>query len=153
MIHRMKVLITWPKKHWNMKKLSNRITTNNKNTINSKFYHAMKGKYDIRKQNKQYDNKHTMQCNSSNTIDNSKEHVEMKNMWKMKGGNELKGWFNKWRSPWKCRKENMRIFGHLVSMPCVQYSRTFAPQVQTSWNQAHAPLLVKSFPMTPNPKP
>jgi hypothetical protein len=24
----------------------------------------------------------------------------------------------------------------------IQYSRTFAPQVQTSWNQAHAPLLV-----------
>jgi hypothetical protein len=23
------------------------------------------------------------------------------------------------------------------------------PQVQTSWNQAHAPLLVKSFPKTP----
>ncbi len=29
-----------------------------------------------------------------------------------------------------------------------QYSRTFATQVQTSWNQAHASLLVKSFPKT-----
>ncbi len=31
----------------------------------------------------------------------------------------------------------------------IQYSRTFAPQVQTSWNQAQAPLLVQSFPKTP----
>jgi hypothetical protein len=30
-----------------------------------------------------------------------------------------------------------------------QYSRTFAPQVQMPWNQAHAPLLVESFPKTP----
>jgi len=28
----------------------------------------------------------------------------------------------------------------------IQYSRTFAPQVQTPWNQADAPLLVESFP-------
>jgi hypothetical protein len=27
----------------------------------------------------------------------------------------------------------------------IQYSRTFTPQVQTSWNQANAPLLVESF--------
>jgi len=25
----------------------------------------------------------------------------------------------------------------------------FAPQVQMSWNQAHAPLLIESFPKTP----
>jgi hypothetical protein len=31
----------------------------------------------------------------------------------------------------------------------IQFSRTFAPQVQTSWNQAHAPLLVESCPKTP----
>jgi hypothetical protein len=31
----------------------------------------------------------------------------------------------------------------------IQYSKTFALQVQTSWNQAHAPLLVESFPKTP----
>jgi hypothetical protein len=31
----------------------------------------------------------------------------------------------------------------------IQYSKTFALQVQTSWNQAHAPLLVKSFSKTP----
>ncbi len=31
----------------------------------------------------------------------------------------------------------------------IQYSRTFAPQVQISWNQAHAPLLIKSFPKKP----
>jgi hypothetical protein len=31
----------------------------------------------------------------------------------------------------------------------IQYSRTFAPQLQTSWNQAYAPLLVENFPETP----
>jgi hypothetical protein len=31
----------------------------------------------------------------------------------------------------------------------IQCSRTFAPQVQTTWNQARAPLLVESFPKTP----
>jgi len=31
----------------------------------------------------------------------------------------------------------------------IQYSRTFAPQVQTSWNQADAPLLLESFPKRP----
>jgi hypothetical protein len=31
----------------------------------------------------------------------------------------------------------------------IQYSRTFASQVQTPWNQAHAPLLIESFPKTP----
>ncbi len=31
----------------------------------------------------------------------------------------------------------------------IQYSTTFARQVQTSWNHAHAPLLVDSIPKTP----
>jgi hypothetical protein len=31
----------------------------------------------------------------------------------------------------------------------IQYSRTFAPQVQTPWNQADAPLLLESFPKRP----
>jgi hypothetical protein len=31
----------------------------------------------------------------------------------------------------------------------IQYSRTFAWQVQMLSNQAHAPLLIKSFPKTP----
>jgi hypothetical protein len=31
----------------------------------------------------------------------------------------------------------------------IQYSRTSAPQVQILWNQAHAPLIVESFPKTP----
>jgi hypothetical protein len=35
------------------------------------------------------------------------------------------------------------------SIKSIQYSRTFASQVQTSWNQSHAPLLVKSFPKRP----
>jgi hypothetical protein len=32
----------------------------------------------------------------------------------------------------------------------IQYSGTFALQVQTSWNEAHAPILVKSFPKMPS---
>jgi hypothetical protein len=31
----------------------------------------------------------------------------------------------------------------------IQYSRTFAREVQMPLNQAHAPLLIKSFPKTP----
>jgi hypothetical protein len=37
----------------------------------------------------------------------------------------------------------------IFSEEIIQYSRTFAPQVQTSLNQAHAPFIVKSFPKTP----
>jgi len=33
----------------------------------------------------------------------------------------------------------------IFSEEIIQYSRTFGPQVQTSWNQAHAPLLVETF--------
>jgi hypothetical protein len=40
-------------------------------------------------------------------------------------------------------------FNLIFSEKIIQYLRTFAPQVQTSWNQAHAPLLVESFPKTP----
>jgi hypothetical protein len=40
-------------------------------------------------------------------------------------------------------------FNLIFNEKIIQYSKTFAPQVQTSWNQAHAPLLVKSFPKTP----
>ncbi len=39
-------------------------------------------------------------------------------------------------------------FNLIFSEEIIQYSRSFAPQVQTSWNQAHAPLL-ESFPKTP----
>jgi len=45
---------------------------------------------------------------------------------------------------------NFQLRSNLIfSEEIIQYSRTFAPQVQTSWNQAHAPLLVKSFPKRP----
>jgi hypothetical protein len=37
----------------------------------------------------------------------------------------------------------------IFSEKIIQYSRTFAPQVQMSWNQAHAPLLVERIPKTP----
>ncbi len=36
-------------------------------------------------------------------------------------------------------------FNLIFSEKIIQYSSTFAPQVQMSWNQAHAPLLVKNF--------
>ncbi len=40
-------------------------------------------------------------------------------------------------------------FHFIFSEEIIQYSRTFALPVQKSWNQAHAPLLIESFPMTP----
>ncbi len=45
---------------------------------------------------------------------------------------------------------NFQLWFNLIfSEEIIQYSRTFVRQVQTSWNQAHAPLLVESFPKTP----
>jgi len=40
-------------------------------------------------------------------------------------------------------------FTLVFSKKFIQYSRTFAPQVQTSWNQANAPHLLESFPKRP----
>ncbi len=40
-------------------------------------------------------------------------------------------------------------FNLIFSEEIIQYSRTFAPQVQTPQNQAHAPLLLESFPKRP----
>jgi hypothetical protein len=40
-------------------------------------------------------------------------------------------------------------FNLIFNEKIIQYSRTFAPQVQMSWNQAHAPLLIESFPKRP----
>ncbi len=41
-------------------------------------------------------------------------------------------------------------FNLIFNKEIIQYSRTFAPQVQTSWNQADGPILVlvESFPKT-----
>ncbi len=45
---------------------------------------------------------------------------------------------------------NFQLWFNLIySEKIIQYSKTFAPQVETSRNQAHAPLLAKSFPKTP----
>jgi hypothetical protein len=41
------------------------------------------------------------------------------------------------------------LFNLVFREKIIQYSRFFAPQTQMSWNQAHAPLLVESFPKTP----
>ncbi len=42
---------------------------------------------------------------------------------------------------------NFQLRFNLIWMDeIIQYSRTFAPQVQTSWNQVDAPLLVECFP-------
>ncbi len=49
---------------------------------------------------------------------------------------------------------NFQLWFNLIfNEKFIQYSRTFAPQVQTSWNQAHTPLLVESFPKTPRTLP
>ncbi len=40
-------------------------------------------------------------------------------------------------------------FNLIFSEKFIQYSRTFALQVQTPWNQADAPLLLESFPKRP----
>jgi hypothetical protein len=45
---------------------------------------------------------------------------------------------------------NFQLWFNLIfDEKIIQYSRTFARQVQMSWNQTHAPLLVESFPKTP----
>jgi hypothetical protein len=45
---------------------------------------------------------------------------------------------------------NFQLWFNLIFIKeIIQYSRTFVLQVQTSWNEAHAPLLIKSFPNTP----
>jgi hypothetical protein len=51
----------------------------------------------------------------------------------------------------KAHTDSSETFSHnlIFSEKIIQYSRSFAPQVQTPWNQAHAPLLVESFPKTP----
>jgi hypothetical protein len=40
-------------------------------------------------------------------------------------------------------------FNLIFSEEIIEYSKTFASQVQTSGNQADAPLLIESFPKTP----
>jgi hypothetical protein len=40
-------------------------------------------------------------------------------------------------------------FNLIFSEEIIQYSRTFALQVQTSWNEADAPLPLKSYPKRP----
>jgi hypothetical protein len=45
---------------------------------------------------------------------------------------------------------NFQLQFYLIfSEEIIHYSRTFAPQVQTSWSQAHAPLLLASLPNRP----
>ncbi len=41
-------------------------------------------------------------------------------------------------------------FNFIFNEKIIQCSRTFAMQVQTAWNQADAPFLLKSFPKTPH---
>jgi hypothetical protein len=45
---------------------------------------------------------------------------------------------------------NLQVqFNLIFNEKIIQYSRTFALQFQTSWNQGHAPVLIKRFPKTP----
>ncbi len=55
---------------------------------------------------------------------------------------------NKIRGTFQFLRNFQLLFNLIFSEEIIQYSKTFALQVQTSWNQAHAPLLVKSFPKT-----
>jgi hypothetical protein len=59
-----------------------------------------------------------------------------------RSSNNTKGIF---QFPWNFQL----LFNLIFSENIIQHSRTFALQVQMSWNQAHAPLLFKSFPKTP----
>jgi hypothetical protein len=57
----------------------------------------------------------------------------------------------------KAHSNSSEIFSQLrinliSSEDIIQYARTFAPQVQKLWNQAHA-FLVESFPKTPRTRP
>jgi hypothetical protein len=53
----------------------------------------------------------------------------------------------------KAHSNSFEIFSYDLISFSVKKSfniqRTFAPQVQTPWNQTHAHLLIKSFPKTP----
>jgi hypothetical protein len=53
------------------------------------------------------------------------------------------------KGTFKFLRKSQLQFNLIFSEEIIQYSRTFAEQVQTSWNQAHAPLLVESFPKIP----
>jgi len=56
------------------------------------------------------------------------------------------------RTP-KAHSNSFEIFRYhfnlIFSEEIIQYSKTFASQVQTSWNQANAPLPLKSYPKRP----
>ncbi len=56
--------------------------------------------------------------------------------------NGIKGTF-------QCFRSFQLWFNLIFSEEIIQYWKTFAPQVQTPWNQAHASLLVESFPKRP----
>jgi hypothetical protein len=46
--------------------------------------------------------------------------------------------------------QNIQLgFNLIFTEEIIQYSRTSTQQVQTPWNQARAPLLLKSFPKRP----
>jgi hypothetical protein len=66
--------------------------------------------------------------------------------------NSIKSWssrsFHKMKGTFQFLWNFQLQFNLIFNGEIIQYSRTFAPQVQTSWNQAHAPLLVESFPKT-----
>jgi hypothetical protein len=52
----------------------------------------------------------------------------------------------------KAHSNSFEIFSYALiefNEKIIQFSKTFALQVQTSWNQAHAPFLIESFPKTP----
>ncbi len=55
---------------------------------------------------------------------------------------------NNTKDTFQCLRNFQLGFNLIFSEEIIQYSRTCAPQVQPSWNQADAPLLLQSFPKT-----
>jgi hypothetical protein len=51
----------------------------------------------------------------------------------------------------KAHLNSLEVFSYdlIFNEKIIEYSRTFAPQVQMSWNQANVPLLVERVPKTP----
>jgi hypothetical protein len=61
--------------------------------------------------------------------------------------NSFKSWSS--RSFQQHQRAHFNNSSQIFSEEIIQYSTTFALQVHTPWNQAHAPLIIKSFAKTP----
>ncbi len=90
--------------------------------LNFQFQKSLKNQYLPHSESKSYKINYIKSC-SSRSFQQHQRHIPI---------------------PLKFSATNYSIFSGKI----IQYSKPFAPQVQTLWNQAHAPLLVKSFQKT-----